>query len=241
VREVVVSSYFLRQTGHAVGDRLTLPGNREVAIVGEVVDGSDRYTMIGDGSLVTEPHVANVEVGLAPGTDSAAYAKALQAKYPDETSGVYVEDNLAGQDNETMLIIQALIATLTLLLGVVAALGVLNTVVLTTRERIHEIGVLKSLGMTPRQTRTMVITSMVGLGLLAGVIAVPLGIALHHAIVPIMGEAASTALPQSAMDVYTFGQLLLLGGAGIALAVLGALLPAGWAARTRVAIALRAE
>ncbi|WP_144122814.1 FtsX-like permease family protein [Catellatospora sichuanensis] len=239
--EVVVSSYFLRQTGYTVGDRLTMPGGRVVTIAGEVIDGSDRYTVIGDASLVTEPMMARVEIALTPGTDPGAYAQALQAKFPEQSSGVYIEDRTVSEDGETILVIQGLIATLTLLLGVVAALGVLNTVVLTTRERIHEIGVLKSLGMTPRQTRIMVVTSMVGLGLVAGVIAVPLGIALHHAVIPIMGEAASTALPQSAMDVYQLDELLLLGGAGIALAVLGALLPAGWAARTRVATALRAE
>ncbi|GAA1406337.1 hypothetical protein GCM10009662_38140 [Catellatospora coxensis] len=239
--EVVVSSYFLRQTGYAVGDRITMPGGRVVTITAEVINGSDSFTMIGDASLVAKPMMARVEIALTPGTEAAAYTTALQAKYPEETSGVFVEDQTAGDDGETFLIIQALIGTLTLLLSVVAALGVLNTVVLTTRERIHEIGVLKALGMTPRQTRIMVVTSMVGLGLLAGVIAVPLGVALHHAVIPVMGEAASTALPQSAMEVYQLGDLLLLGGAGILLAVLGALLPAGWAARTRVATALRAE
>lgn len=239
--EVVVSSYFLRQTGYAVGDRITLPGGKAVTVTAEVINGSDSFTMIGDVSLVAKPMMARVEIALTSGTDAAAYTTALQAKYPEETTAVFVEDQTAGDDGETFLIIQALIGTLTLLLGVVAALGVLNTVVLTTRERIHEIGVLKALGMTPRQTRIMVVTSMVGLGLLAGVIAVPLGVALHHAVIPVMGDAASTALPQSAMEVYQLGDLLLLGGAGILLAVLGALLPAGWAARTRVATALRAE
>jgi putative ABC transport system permease protein len=56
-----------------------------------------------------------------------------------------------------------------------------------------------------------------------------------------MGDAASTALPDSIVDVYGSRKLLLLGCAGIVVAVLGALLPAGWAARTRVATALRAE
>jgi putative ABC transport system permease protein len=134
-----------------------------------------------------------------------------------------------------------LITTLTLLLCGVAALGVLNTVVLNMRERVQEIGVLKSLGMTPGQTHTMVITSMVGLGLLAGAIAVPIGVALQHRILPIMGDAAGTALPNSIVDVYGTGQLIVLGATGILLAVLGALLPAGWAARSRVATALRAE
>jgi putative ABC transport system permease protein len=109
------------------------------------------------------------------------------------------------------------------------------------RGRVQEIGVLKALGMTPGQTRTMVITSMVGLGLLAGAIAVPIGVALQHSILPIMGDAAGADLPNSIVDVYGAGQLLLLCATGILLAVLGALLPAGWAARTRVATALRAE
>ena len=99
----------------------------------------------------------------------------------------------------------------------------------------------KALGMTPCQTRTMVITSMVALGLLAGAIAVPIGVALQHRILPVMGDAAGTALPHSIVDVYGVGELVLLGGTGVLLAVVGALVPAGWAARTRVATALRAE
>jgi putative ABC transport system permease protein len=70
---------------------------------------------------------------------------------------------------------------------------------------------------------------------------IPIGVVLQHSILPIMGDAAGTDLPNSIVDVNGAGQLLLLGVTGILLAVLGALLPAGWAARTRVAAALRAE
>jgi putative ABC transport system permease protein len=127
---------------------------------------------------------------------------------------------------------------LTLLLSTVAALGVLNTVVLNTRERVHEIGVLKTLGMTPRQVRAMVVASMVGIGVLAA----PLGYALHHRIVPVMADAAAgTGIPASFLDVYRPVQLAGLAGAAVVLAVLGALIPAGWAAGTRIATALRAE
>jgi putative ABC transport system permease protein len=41
--------------------------------------------------------------------------------------------------------------------------------------------------------------------------------------------------------VYTAGTLLPLLAGGIAIALLGALLPAGWAARSRTATALRTE
>jgi putative ABC transport system permease protein len=238
--EIVASSYFLRQTGHRVGDRLTLSGRRVVTITGEFLDGSDNLSLVGDASLVENPQRVRVEVGLVPGTDPAVYAHALQEQFPIG-SGVFVDNRTSNAGEDTFLVLDALITTLTLLLCGVAALGVLNTVVLNTRERIHEIGVLKALGMTPRQTRTMVITSMVALGLLAGAIAVPIGVALQHRILPVMGNAAGTALPDSIVDVYGTGELVLLGATGIVLAVLGALLPAGWAARTRVAAALRAE
>jgi ABC-type antimicrobial peptide transport system permease subunit len=52
----------------------------------------------------------------------------------------------------------------TLLLTVVAALGVFNAVLLTTRERRRDLGMLKSIGMTPRQVVTMTVTSVATLG-----------------------------------------------------------------------------
>jgi putative ABC transport system permease protein len=76
---------------------------------------------------------------------------------------------------------------LTVMLVAVAGLGVLNTVVLDTRERVHDLGVFKALGMSPKQTITMVITSVAGIGLRAGAAGLPIGIVLHDAVVPIMG------------------------------------------------------
>ena len=84
---------------------------------------------------------------------------------------------------------------MTLLLAAVAGLGVLNTVVLQTRERVHDLGVFKAVGMTPRQTIAMVVCSVAGIGLVAGLIAVPVGVALHHYVLPIMGNAAQTGIP----------------------------------------------
>jgi len=43
------------------------------------------------------------------------------------------------------------------------------------------------------------------------------------------------------LNVYQLGELVLLAVSGLVIAVVGALLPAGWAARTRTAFALRAE
>ena len=56
-----------------------------------------------------------------------------------------------------------------------------------------------------------------------------------------MGNAGQTALPASVVSVYQPWELVLLAVSGLAIAVAGALLPAGWAARARTASALRAE
>ncbi len=247
--EVVASSYLLRQSGHRVGDRITVigaTGQRTVTVTGEFMDGSNNFNLIAGAATMQGVGTPNddrprlIEIGLKPGTDVAAYVRALQAKFPIST-GVFINDRTQDNDEATFLVLYALIGTLTLLLCGVAALGVLNTVVLNTRERIHDIGVLKALGMTPGQVRGMVVTSMIGIGVFGGLIAVPLGVALHHEILPAMISAAGEGIAPPIVHVYGAAELAALGAAGVLLAVLGALLPAGWAARTRVATALRAE
>jgi putative ABC transport system permease protein len=245
--EVVAVSSMLHQTGHHVGDQLTLigdTGRRTVTVVGEVFNGDDRLTLLTDAStltgLVNVPPPDRFEVGLQPGTSVSAYVRNLQQRF-DISTGVYIDDRTQGNDERTFIVLDTLIATLTLLLCGVAALGVLNTVVLTTRERAHETAILTSIGMTPGQVQLMVVSSVAAVGLVAGALAVPTGVALQHRILPLMGAAANTGVPRSIVDVYVPPELVLLGLTGVAIAVIGALLPATWAARSRAARALRAE
>jgi putative ABC transport system permease protein len=134
-----------------------------------------------------------------------------------------------------------LIGTLTLLLALVAGLGVLNTVVLHVRERVHDIGVFKAVGMTPRQTIATVVCWVAGTGLVAGLIAVPAGILLHRVVLPAMANAADVGVPPNLLNVYQPAEMAGLALAGLVIAVAGALLPATWAAATRTATALHAE
>ena len=143
--------------------------------------------------------------------------------------------------DRALIAITTLIAMLTLLIIAVAGLGVLNTVALQIRERAHDIGVFKALGMTPRQTLTMVICSVAVTGLVAGIIAVPAGIALHHHVLPAMAHAANSDLPGSVVAVFSLPEMIGLALAGLVIAVAGALAPATWAARSRTATALRTE
>ena len=72
-------------------------------------------------------------------------------------------------------------------------------------------------------------------------IAVLASVVVHSSVVRAMASAAGSGLPASYINVFTPAELLLLALAGLVIAVAGALLPAGWAARTRTASALRAE
>jgi putative ABC transport system permease protein len=56
-----------------------------------------------------------------------------------------------------------------------------------------------------------------------------------------MAATAGLILPRVALDVFSPSEMILLALGGLAIAILGALLPAGWAARTRTATALRTE
>jgi putative ABC transport system permease protein len=177
-------------------------------------------------------------VDLDPGTDVDAYVTALEEVVDPLGAGAMT--NPAG-GSDVIAAMTALVATFTLLLVVVAALGVFDVVLLDTRERAHDLGVLKALGMTPRQTVGMVLTTVTAVGLVAGAVGVPAGLALHHWVVPRMGGVADTTLPAEDIAVYTAPLLALLVVGGLVLAVAGALAPAGWAAGNRAQVALRTE
>lgn len=245
--EAVVNTRFLQAAGIGVGDSITLTGRGHTAsvrIVGEVFNTHEEGMEVLTGlSTLTragfDVSVGEFRVDLRPGTGVAGYLRALNTAL--EPTGAEAFANDRGGNSTTIAMMDALIASLTLMLVTVAGLGVLNTVVLDTRERVHDLGVFKALGMAPRQTVAMVLTSVAGTGLVAGVIGVPAGVALHRWIVPAMGHSIGTNMPPEVLAVYHLPVLVLLGLGGLVIAVAGALLPAGWAARTRTATALRTE
>ena len=242
--QVDVNGAFLHDTGTAMGDTYTLTSGGKhttVQIAGEVFDtAGGKPEMIGALSTLSaaDPGLApnEYEVALAPGTDTASYVNTL-----NHVLGKGYEVSANDNGGTVIFALLGLVGALTLLIAVVAGLGVLNTVVLQTRERVHDLGVFKAVGMTPGQTIAMVVSTVAGTGLAAGLIAIPAGVALHWYVLPVMGNAAQTGLPAAVLDVYHAPQLILLALSGLVIAVAGALAPASWAARARTASALRAE
>ena len=238
--EAVVPTELLRSTDRKLGDTFTFTHEGKsstLTIVGEVFDPSNNDELIlTQAGAGTTPNAWQIAV--TDGTDLGAYADALEQKLDPLALTAHVDVEGVG---ELLVIIDALAGLLTLMLVTVAGLGVLNAVGLDVLDRVHHIGIHKALGMTPRQTLTAVLSSVALIGLVGGLLGVSAGVLLHAALLPAMGHAAGVELPRIVLTAYGPPQLGTFALGGLLLAAAGALLPAGWAARTRTATALRTE
>ncbi|MFE4923254.1 ABC transporter permease [Streptomyces sp. NPDC056661] len=241
--QVVVPTRFLERTSTKVGDTVRVTHEKESAdlkIVGESFDTSGKQLeihadMADFPSAEPSTFLVKVQAGVSADDYAQKLASAVRPLGGDATTIPPAEQK------GVILIMQAMAGLLTLMLVAVAGLGVLNSVVLDTRERVHDLGVCKAIGMTPRQTVSLVLSSVAAIGVIGGLLGVPVGYMLHSLVMPVMARAVGTTMPSSVLDVYGPTRLLLLGLGGVMLAVLGALIPAGGAARTRTATALRTE
>jgi putative ABC transport system permease protein len=131
-----------------------------------------------------------------------------------------------------------IMAALTLILGGIAALGVLNSVWMTVQERRREFGVLKSVGMTPEQVIASVLAAVAGIAVLAYVVGLPLGLIGIRALM----STVATNIGFGPIDHWTdeVGLALLLPGV-VLLALIGAFIPAYRAGRTSVIDVLHYE
>jgi putative ABC transport system permease protein len=242
--EVAVNTAFLNASGLAVGDTVPVnTGTTQVTarIVGEVFQPSREPRLY--ASTQTLPGIAagqnlmQWDVGLRPGTSPAAYIKAVNRALGDRSPWAATTPDIGN----FYPIATSLVGLLALMVAIAAGLGVLNTVLMTTRDRAGDLGIFKALGMRPGQLLTMVICWVAGPVAVAAVIAAPAAVALNNATVQAMAATAHTGVPASFTQVFGPARLALLSLAALVIAVAGALLPASWAASARPAVALRAE
>jgi putative ABC transport system permease protein len=241
--EAVAPTAFFTRTGHHVGDSITtsLYGQPlPITLVGEIFDqqGDNMLLRTAIETLPGRTAVWNYEIQLRPGTNPGAYAGAIESA----SSGVSTRINRENGVDTAFLLINGVLAGLAFVLALIAASGVFNTVVLNTREKAREIAILKAIGMTPRQVVAMVLASTAVLGVFGAVLGIPVGIALHRNMLVVMGQiATATGIPDPFFRVFGVGLVGPLAAAGIAIAMLGAMLPAQWAARSRVTEVLQTE
>ncbi len=242
--EVDVNTSFLDASGLAIGDTTTVDtGTAQVTvrIVGEVFAPSRQPRLL--GATQTLPGLASgqnfwqVDVGLRAGTSTTAYVQAVNGRLGANSPFAAMPPSTG----QFYAIASALIGLLALMVAIAAGLGVLNTVLMTTRDRVHDLAVFKALGMRPGQIVTMVTCWIAVPAIIAAAIAAPAAVALNTATLHAMGAISHTGIPASFTQVFGPVRLALLSLAALAIAIAGALLPATWAARAPPATALHAE
>ena len=241
--EAVAPTAFFTRTGHRVGDTITatLDGqDQNLRLVGEILDSQGDNILLRTAweTLPGTPEATSYEIQLKPGTDGDHYAGAIEST----TAGLSVDVHGHGGVSTAFILINSVLAGLALILTLIALAGVFNTVVLNTREKARDIAILKAIGMTPYQVVTMVMASVALVGVIGAAIGIPAGIALHRNILVLMGQIASgTNIPNQYFSVFDIELLIGLAAGGIVIALLGAMLPAQWAARSRVTEVLQTE
>jgi putative ABC transport system permease protein len=177
-------------------------------------------------------------VKLASAGSYQAVKETLEDRY-GQRRHIQVEDSRAFRERITKTTDRAfaLFDVLVSIGMVVAALGVLNTLLMNILERTREIGGLRSLGMTRGQVARMILAEAGTMGAIGALLGLGMGLVLSRLFVRAMNQLSNYNL------AYVFPTSSLIAGLGIALVVsqLAALYPAWRAARLRIVEAIQHE
>jgi len=170
---------------------------------------------------------------LSPSVNLDALRAYLKSR-ADDSLGLAVVDTQISSLQQFRLTMLAL----SVALSVIAAISVFNSAVLNMRERMSEVGTLKTLGMTPAQVVTMVLASGGLLGALAAVMGVPLGVVLLQAALNVLGQVYGFGSFELRPDWIALSLPALIA---VGVGLLGSAVPARWAARLNVVEVLQYE
>jgi putative ABC transport system permease protein len=127
---------------------------------------------------------------------------------------------------------------LRLLAIAVAFIGILSALLALQLERTREFAILRAVGLTPRQLAALVLGQTGFLGLIAGLLAVPLGLLLAYALVAVINLRSFGWSMELAIPKLMLWQAPVLA---LAAALLAGIYPAWRAGRMRVGEGLREE
>ena len=229
------------RTGDTVTVTFAETGETTMRVAGTFSKGS----LINASYLMTMPDfTANVTSTLdgailmtsAPGADpgdAKATIQAALADYPNVSVNDPADITQKAQDSVNQLL--GIVTAMLLLAVVVAILGIVNTLVLSVVERTRELGLLRAVGGTRRQVRTVVRRESVLMALLGALTGVLLGTASGIALSRALLDEGITEVqvPTATLAVY----LVIAAAVGV-LASIG---PARRASKVDVLKAITAE
>lgn len=261
---VLVSEPFAFHRGLTPGDEVRLVTDRGVEAFSILAIYSDYAT---DRGIVTfhrklfeqyfevgEGEVHSLGLFLSPGRDTDAFVADLEGRLDAERRAGADQGAEEGADEPQPRVIPnaelkrisldifdrtfAITAVLRLLAVGVAFLGVLSALMALQLERARELGVLRANGLTPGQVWGLVTLQTGVMGVIAGVLSLPLGAALAALLVHVInkrsfGWTLAYQLPLSAL-----AQALALA---LLSALLAGLYPAWKMSKSSPALALREE
>jgi putative ABC transport system permease protein len=117
---------------------------------------------------------------------------------------------------------------------IVSLFGMVNTLVLSVFERTRELGMLRAVGMTRRQARSMIRQESIITALIGAALGMPLGIFLAALVAHALSQYG-VGLSVAITPLVVFAVIAMLAG------VMAAILPARRAARLNVLEALQYE
>ncbi len=187
-------------------------------------------------ALGVPPSDRAVYVVVRPDADRAQVQKAAAAVVADlPTVTVSNQQQLADAQHEQIDRLLFIVYALLGLAVVIAVLGIVNTLALSVMERTREIGLLRAVGLSRAQLRTMIRLESVSIAVLGAVLGVGLGIAF--------GVAIQRSLATQGMEILAIPgwQLLIFVLVAAVVGVLAAVVPGRRAARMGVLQAIASE
>lgn len=241
---VFVSTDLATLYGLSAGDRITMGwprGGEGVLTVAGIYRGSSLVSGVLVPQRVALPHLeqtgASVAfVALTPGADQAAVRAGLERAVADRPDVMvrslwqYLDHRLGAVD--AVLRVSYALLALAVLIGL---LGVANTLALAVLERTRELGLLRALGLTRRQVRTLVRVEAALVAMLGGLLGIGGGWLLGAMF---QRTALRTGLFDASVPV---GQLLLAVAGLAVVGMAAAAWPARRAAKVNLLAAVAAE
>ncbi len=243
--QAVLSDSFASEHGLEVGDRFRLLSQTRRRPTFEVAGEFSSKLGVFGSVLITQAALARdfgqtqdtIDfVETAPGADAATVqallTKLVETAFP--TAEVLNQQELKESREKQVDHLVNLVYALLALAIVISLFGIANTLALSIHERTRELGMLRAIGMSRRQVRTMVRYEAVITALIGAILGMALGVVFAALIAqPLKDEGFTLSYPVGSLIVL----LILAAFAG----VLAAIAPARRASRLDVLEALQYE